>query len=486
MDNLLRPCADLGLTEDSLIDWRYDMEKEIDHIVLGKGPPGGAWHTFPEGVRTLSPEAWLTLPPGTTGTKPHAGGRVSARAVAAYCRKYVQQWQLQRYFRSGVVVTGVSPAPQGLPCCPSCPRAARYLVTGYETSECRVFRYLCRRVVLACGGGDRPNTLPLTHTHTHNVFTHSLADVERSVHQMTNTDGAVLVVGSGVSAADAVRLVRAAGLRVVHLHRQPNDSLARLPPQTYPDYCQVYKMMLDGPSGNHENYTPFPEHTIIEITPVSCEEPSLKLKNYTEDESLHPKKVKLLNLVTNQTVEITVSLIAVLIGSKPDLFFLHTDFNPRNIQVQDCKCEKKQNQRQCFLKNHWHYIKSVLEQSIQICKSRYLSAEINGNTDTGCTLPDCNKRKEYSVVNKQITPYCQCQPTNPYSGGIGYGADPSKPVDGRSNPIAIDRSTHELLNGPKGVYALGPLTADNFIRFIPGGALAIVAQIHKENKSELN
>lgn len=244
--------------------------------------------------------------------------------------------------------------------------------------------------------------------------------------------------------------------------------------------------MLDGPSGNHENYTPFPEHTIIEITPVSCEEPSLKLKNYTEDESLHPKKVKLLNLVTNQTVEITVSLIAVLIGSKPDLFFLHTDFNPRNIQVQDCKCEKKQNQRQCFLKNHWHYIKSVLEQSIQICKSRYLSAEINGNTDTGCTLPDCNKRKEYSVVSKQITPYCQCQPTNPYSGGIGYGADPNKPVDGRSNPIAIDRSTHELLNGPKGVYALGPLTADNFIRFIPGGALAIVAQIHKENKSELN
>ncbi|XP_061380457.1 oxidative stress-induced growth inhibitor 1-like [Danaus plexippus] len=486
MDNLLRPCADLGLTEDSLIDWRYDMEKEIDHIVLGKGPPGGAWHTFPEGVRTLSPEAWLTLPPGTTGTKPHAGGRVSARAVAAYCRKYVQQWQLQRYFRSGVVVTGVSPAPPGLPCCPSCPRAARYLVTGYETSECRVFRYLCRRVVLACGGGDRPNTLPLTHTHTHNVFTHSLADVERSVHQMANTDGAVLVVGSGVSAADAVRLVRAAGLRVLHLHRQPNDSLARLPPQTYPDYCQVYKMMLDGPSGNHENYTPFPEHTIIEITPVSCEEPSLKLKNYTEDESLHPKKVKLLNLVTNQTVEITVSLIAVLIGSKPDLFFLHTDFNPRNIQVQDCKCEKKQTQRQCFLKNHWHYIKSVLEQSIQICKSRYLSAEINGNMDTGCTLPDCNKRKEYSVVNKQITPYCQCQPTNPYSGGIGYGADPSKPVDGRSNPIAIDRSTHELLNGPKGVYALGPLTADNFIRFIPGGALAIVAQIHKENKSELN
>lgn len=259
-------------------------------------------------------------------------------------------------------------------------------------------------------------------------------------------------------------------------------------------------MMIDGPAGNHPNYKPYPEHMIVEITPV----PGHKEPN-NEKNSLCLKRVKLLNLITNETVELTVSLIAVLIGSKPDLFFLQTNFDINNMDIKNCiKCidedEKRkiedENQRQCFLKNHWHYIKAVFGQSIQSCKSRYLNyTEINGNTNTKCIVPDCNKR---NVMNKIDTEnvglldkcvcytednsICQCQPTNPYSSGIGFGIDPKKPVDGRSNPIAIDKSTHELLNAPKGVYALGPLTADNFIRFIPGGALALVANIHKESK----
>lgn len=49
----------------------------------------------------------------------------------------------------------------------------------------------------------------------------------------------VMVVGSGVSAADAVRLARGAGLNVIHVHRTAADSLAKLSPVTYPEYCQV-------------------------------------------------------------------------------------------------------------------------------------------------------------------------------------------------------------------------------------------------------
>lgn len=261
-------------------------------------------------------------------------------------------------------------------------------------------------------------------------------------------------------------------------------------------------MMLDGPTGNHPYYTPYPDHTIVEINPIDQKEPSPKLKEETGDEMIALKRVKLLNIVTHETVELTVSLIAVLIGSKPDLFFLQTNFSINDMSVQECnKCiekkEKEDNQRQCFLRNHWHYIKSVLGQ----CKSRYLNyTEINGNTDTKCA--DCNNISIKSKCNKldlekavkcqcEIIPYrdsvrkrhrCQCHLTNPYSDGIGFGIDPNKPVDGRSNPIAIDKSTHEVLNAPKGMYALGPLTADNFIRFIPGGAVALVAHIHKEIK----
>lgn len=273
-------------------------------------------------------------------------------------------------------------------------------------------------------------------------------------------------------------------------------------------------MMCDGPSGNHPNYTPYPEHVILEVVPEKSKLNDLDM----EDDALRPKRVKLLNLVTKEIEEITVSLIAVLIGSKPDLFFLQTNFNLNCIDVKCVKCTDEtkhaakrkieDDQRQCFLKNHWHYLKSVLGQSIQSCKSRYLNyTEINGN-NTNCDIPDCNKNDKCTCLVKlengaiktlvekdcrcEIIPYsdpvenkikCTCQ-MNPYSSGIGFGIDPRKPVDGRANPVAIDKSTHELLNAPKGLYALGPLTADNFVRFIPGGALAIVANIHKESKTQ--
>ncbi|XP_023949358.2 oxidative stress-induced growth inhibitor 1 [Bicyclus anynana] len=503
VDNLLRPCADLGIQEESLIEWRYDVEKQIEHVVLGRGPPGGAWPTFPGGVRTLSPGAWLALPPhAAVGA---GGGRVPARAVAAYCRRYVQACQLQRYFRSGVVVTSVTRAPRaGPPCHVSCPRAANFWVSGYDKSAGCGFRYLCRRVVVACGAGDRPNALP---PRVSRRAVHSLADVQRALQLLADRgDGekSVLVVGSGVSAADAVRLARLAALPVRHVHRAAADSLAKLSPVAYPDYCHVYKMMLDGPTGNHPNYTPYPEHIIVDIEPVT-RETSLKHKEEFDDETLQPKRVKLLNLVTNKTVEVTANLIAVLIGSKPDLFFLQTNFNLNEMDIQKecikCMDKKDENQRLCFLKNHWNNLKSVLGQGIQSCKSRYLNySEINGNTDTKCLETNCNERKlssdteiDKSAVNCKCTHIniipdsdkkidCDCQPVNPYSSGIGFGVDPTKPVDGRSNPIAIDKSTHEILNAPKGMYALGPVTADNFIRFIPGGAVAIVSHLHREMK----
>ncbi|XP_063897396.1 oxidative stress-induced growth inhibitor 1 [Helicoverpa armigera] len=583
MDNLLRPCADMGIQADSLIEWKFDIEKQISHIVLGRGPPGGAWATFPAGVRTLSPGAWLALPPhagagaarltaravaaycrryvaacklqvseytshpvprrlaraaaarGRRRRPPHCAGgscllpavcrrvscsthrtlspgawlalpphagagaaRLTARAVAAYCRRYVAACKLQKFFRSGVTVTSVTRLPQPAPLChnTNCALNAQFCVTGYDTASGSPLRYVCSRVVVACGGGDRPNALaPRLAAHA----LHTLSQLERAVTLLTThvPTASVLIVGSGVSAADGVWLSLRARLHVRHVHRAPADALARLDPLAYPDYCQVYKMMCDGPAGNHNNYTPYPEHSIVDITPEP-DDPH-KLHADHEDLCLSLKRVKLLNVNTNQITEVKVHLIGVYIGSKPDLFFLQTNYlDCINIKIDCTKCidqtkisQRKIEEKQCFLKNHWHFIKSMLGQSIQSCKSRYLNySEINGNTDTKCVLPDCNKRpkdKDSEIIDKcQIIPYsdeekvkCTCDEMSPYSAGLGFGLDPEKPVDGRNNPIAIDKSTHEILNGPEGMYALGPLTADNFMRFIPGGALALVSHMHQ-------
>lgn len=43
-DSLLLPDSDFGLDRTSPLVWRYEPERAIPHLVLGKGPPGGAWH----------------------------------------------------------------------------------------------------------------------------------------------------------------------------------------------------------------------------------------------------------------------------------------------------------------------------------------------------------------------------------------------------------------------------------------------------------
>lgn len=43
-DSLLLPDSDFGLDHVSPLEWRYEPKHAIPHLVLGKGPPGGAWH----------------------------------------------------------------------------------------------------------------------------------------------------------------------------------------------------------------------------------------------------------------------------------------------------------------------------------------------------------------------------------------------------------------------------------------------------------
>lgn len=53
-------------------------------------------------------------------------------------------------------------------------------------------------------------------------------------------------------------------------------------------------------------------------------------------------------------------------------------------------------------------------------------------------------------------------------------------IDGKMNAINMDKLTHSV-RGYKNLYAVGTLAGDNFVRFIPGGALAVVADLYKKH-----
>lgn len=67
--------------------------------------------------------------------------------------------------------------------------------------------------------------------------------------------------------------------------------------------------------------------------------------------------------------------------------------------------------------------------------------------------------------------------------GRPLGLNPNETITCRRNPINVDPFTNGVLaaEGP-GMYAMGPLMGENFVRFLKGGALAIATDLNKKRR----
>lgn len=63
---------------------------------------------------------------------------------------------------------------------------------------------------------------------------------------------------------------------------------------------------------------------------------------------------------------------------------------------------------------------------------------------------------------------------------VKLGINKTIPVDCKTNAMDLDKLKHAV-NGVDNLFAVGPLAGDNFVRFIPGGALAVVSEIYRRN-----
>lgn len=269
------------------------------------------------------------------------------------------------------------------------------------------FSVYAENVVLATGTHDIPARLGVEGENLPFV-SHSFWELETAISagRLDKTSDPVLVVGAGLTAADAVLATHHLSIPVYHAFRRsvadPGIIFNQLPKLLYPEYHKVHQMMtqqqhrpddmLSGigsrrtqltspvetnPDSNccsYPGYTSFPKHRVVAIRP--------------------DRKCVLEGEGGRQTV-LQVSMVLVLIGAHPNLSFLPEEGRPLAL-------------------------------------------------------------------------------------------DSLEPVSCRRNPLDVDPFTHESVQEP-GLYAMGPLVGENFVRFLKGGALAIASDMaRKQRERELN
>ena len=129
-------------------------------------------------------------------------------------------------------------------------------VSGYRCKEeggtmrKEEFTYLTSNVVMACGQ-ERANSLDIPGENLPFVL-HSLKELEAKIASgdLNSKSDPVIIVGAGLSAADAIIAANEHNLNVMHIFRREaqdrNLIFKNLPPKMYPEYHKIHKMMTQG------------------------------------------------------------------------------------------------------------------------------------------------------------------------------------------------------------------------------------------------
>uniref|UniRef100_A0A8D0L3I7 L-amino-acid oxidase n=1 Tax=Sphenodon punctatus TaxID=8508 RepID=A0A8D0L3I7_SPHPU len=325
-DTLLHPDADFGFDYPPVLEWKLEQHHYIPHLVLGKGPPGGAWHGSLLTV-VLTGDLFFSF-------RNIKSDRVMPGEIACYYKQYVKAMGLQKNFKDNTYITSVSRLyrEQDTEDVRQVSEAvsAEHLqmekedgqtplikrnweVRGYQRASDGTHVPFClfaENVALATGTFDSPGRLQVEGDDFPFVF-HSMSEFEIAINKgkLCGKVDPVLIVGAGLTAADAVLCAYNNNIPIIHVFRKrvtdPSLIFKQLPKKLYPEYHKVYHMMCTQSyamdSTLHPAYTSFPEHHVLSF--------KSDMKCVLQSASGLKKIFKF-------------SIALVLIGSHPDLFFL--------------------------------------------------------------------------------------------------------------------------------------------------------------------
>ncbi|XP_043544057.1 oxidative stress-induced growth inhibitor 2 isoform X3 [Chiloscyllium plagiosum] len=286
---------------------------------------------------TISLDNWMELPglrlKDWTNSKWRnlLNDRATPEEIASYYNDYVKIMGLQKNFVNNTWVTSVSKLQQDqehgkdklLKCVkkdittqqsPTTENGSAHdlwEVRGFQRigDESHVpFCLLTENVVLATGTYDLPVRLGVEGEDLPFVF-HYVSAFESAIKscKVNQLSDPVLIVGAGLTAADAVLCAYRHKIPVIHTFRRnvndPGLIFKQLPKKLYPEYHKVYRKMCKQSytTTSHSNYTSFPESCIVSFQPdMKC----------------------ILQSASGENIILNISMALVLIGTYPNLSFL--------------------------------------------------------------------------------------------------------------------------------------------------------------------
>ena len=405
LDHLQHPAADLGREQPCALKWQQCRKSRFSHRVLGRGRPGGAWTKMDDcsAALTISLGSWMQLPDysirdwnqrreatekanhqqqlpvSSSNNKvvmPAVASptkRIRLNAMSDYYRDYVRRQNLESYFEDYTEVRQVR----------FCHKCKRWLVSGRNEMSGKRFCYSSDNLVLASGCSEKDNRLNVKGDQLPFVL-HSVEQLERILNNCETgvvcdewkqlesnandsdiqsdqpltqqpaspivkpilTNRPVLIVGAGLSAADAILTTLAAGIPVIHVFRKhPDDPslvFSQLPESLYPEYHQVHALM-SGRRNSANNatrsslstwssllkadYTPFSMHSVRTIR-ADGEVELLNLMDQSDDGDHRGGAVVGCDGGASSTAckslhtIVRVRAVLSLIGQQPDLNFI--------------------------------------------------------------------------------------------------------------------------------------------------------------------
>ncbi|XP_030766564.1 oxidative stress-induced growth inhibitor 2-like isoform X2 [Sitophilus oryzae] len=486
MDALLHPYADLGLEMEPLLEFRQ-MGKEIDHLVLGRGPPGGSWHTMDPDILTLSLGSWMALPGIPFPSCITNEKRAFARDVAAYYERYVDEMDLNRYFKTNTVVTGVRSLISTKPSNAPTSSAFWNLVdrvkvhiepeTSMATSPCFLTNALNCLLVRS---SNRRNRLCRRSKNMHQ---------DASLRKLNNKPETVIIPKHEKKRS-----------RSCCCYQSETGPISRSPDSFAPQNVPLYNKFnsCDSPREPRWIVKSLDVET-GETTTYSCKYVVLAcgandspnrleiFKGRTDPECL-VHDLRSLESKLDEALKATNILDPVLIVgaglSAADAVMAVRQRNVPVVHVFRGKSAEFNKQLPENMYPEYHKVHQMMN-------------------DGGSTYPLYQAFPEHSLTDfepgsntvKLLSKTGQEVKLNISFAAVLIGSKPNlsfmqpedlklgifkdRDIDSKTNPININLLTYEVA-GHEGLFAIGPLVGDNFVRFLTGGAVAVGSELYKK------